>query len=83
MRRSKINVIGRLVEVINSTNPCMIGIKGVVLDETRNMLYVRTERGLKKLPKVACHLRVYLDDGSQIDVDGRSIIGRIDERLKA
>ena len=42
-------LIGLVTEVVDSTNPNMIDIRGKVLDETRNTLIVETESGLEKM----------------------------------
>jgi len=84
MRRNvvSLNIIGRKVEVLNSNNPYLIGLKGRVIDETRNMIYIETEGGLKKVPKSVCLFRFFLDNNSYFDVDGKRLIGTIDRRIK-
>jgi len=43
--------IGMEVEVVESSNPCEIGIKGVVVDETMRTLRIKTDRGVKVVEK--------------------------------
>ena len=44
-------LIGLNIEVIKSKNKANIGIKGKVIDETKNMVIVKSEKGIKKLIK--------------------------------
>lgn len=44
-------LIGLNIEVIKSNNKANIGIKGKVIDETKNMVIVKNEKGIKKLIK--------------------------------
>ncbi|MDD3042076.1 MAG: ribonuclease P protein component 1 [Methanosarcinaceae archaeon] len=37
-------LIGLFVKVVDSTNPSLIGIRGPVIDETKNMLLVETSQ---------------------------------------
>lgn len=42
-------LIGLVTEVVDSTNPDMLDIRGKVVDETRNTLIVETEIGREKM----------------------------------
>ena len=57
--------------------------KGTVVNETKNMLWIRLEDGsIKKLPKEV--LRITLEDwrGLRLSALGRDLIGRPEERVK-
>lgn len=43
--------IGKHAKVTESTNQQMIGIDGVVVDETKTTLAIETKTGVKKVPK--------------------------------
>ena len=46
----EIELIGSIIEVLNSKNKYLIGIKGKVIDETRNIIIIRDEKNqVKKL----------------------------------
>jgi|Deesub1362B_J571_1020462.scaffolds.fasta_scaffold00004_199 ribonuclease P protein subunit POP4 len=75
------NIIGRRIEIINSSNPNLIGLNGLVVDETRNIIMLKTAKdSVKAVPKDVCIFRVYLND-KFIDVDGKTLIGRLERRL--
>ncbi len=46
----EIELIGSIIEVLDSKNKYLIGIKGKVIDETRNIIIVQSEKNqIKKL----------------------------------
>lgn len=73
--------IGLEVEVVDSPNPCEIGIKGKVVDETKNTLKILTEKGLKTVVKKGRVFRVKFA-GKVLDVKGDLINFRPEERIK-
>ncbi len=85
MRNEKnINIhelIGLDVIVVNSTNPLQRGIKGNIVDETRNTIIIETERGRKIIMKKGARFRVKLGDG-YVDITGNEINYRPQERIK-
>lgn len=74
-------LIGLDVEVARSDDKGKSGIKGRVVDETRNMLYVESAGKTRKMPKKECVFRFRVDDG-KVEVDGGSIVGRPEDRIK-
>lgn len=75
-------LIGFKVEVSDSTDPTLKGLKGRVIDETYNMLYVETEKGVRKIIKSTCQFIFTLPDGRRVVVDGSRIVGRPEDRIK-
>ncbi len=76
-------LIGLKAEVVDSTNKSQVGISGVILDETRNMLLIGVPGGKKKwVAKKDVVLRIMLPDGVRVLVEGRALVGRPEERLK-
>lgn len=43
--------IGSNIEIKESKNKSLIGLKGKVIDETKNMFTVETQKGIKKIMK--------------------------------
>ncbi|MCQ6253609.1 ribonuclease P protein component 1 [Methanocaldococcus sp.] len=75
-------LIGLKVTIIDSKNKSMIGIKGKVVDETRNTLIIEKENGKEVIiPKDIATFMFELK-GCKVKVDGRLLIGRPEERLK-
>ncbi|HLD11068.1 MAG TPA: ribonuclease P protein subunit [Candidatus Nanoarchaeia archaeon] len=69
----KDNLIGKKIEVINSNNKDLIGIKGIVLDERRDTIKIEEKMVLKK--------QVVLLIDNTI-VNGCRLVGRPEERIK-
>jgi ribonuclease P protein subunit POP4 len=75
-------LIGLEVKVSRAKNPEIRGVKGRIVDESRNMLVV-AERGNKLLiPKDVATFRFKLDDGTIVDVNGERLVARPENRLK-
>lgn len=72
--------IGLRVEVMESPNPCEVGLKGQVVDETMNTLKIRTDRGMKTVAKMHRIFAVEVD-GVRYRVDGKLIAFRPEERI--
>jgi ribonuclease P protein subunit POP4 len=75
-------LIGLPVKVSDATNPSIKGIRGAVVDETKNTLKIRAARGTVVVPKDATTFRFKLPDGMQVDVVGRRLVARPESRLK-
>lgn len=43
--------IGKKIKITEAKNKSLEGMQGVVTDESKNMLYLKTEKGTKKLIK--------------------------------
>lgn len=70
-------LIGARIKVRKSKNPCVEGMEGTVVDETKHMLIIETREGRKRLAKGQHSFEV-----NGRDVPGRSLEGRPEERIK-
>ncbi len=76
-------LIGLRVEVKQAENPLHIGLKGLVVYETKNMLWIENEKGkIKKIPKKGTKFMFTLPDGKKVLVEGSAILARPEERIK-
>jgi ribonuclease P protein subunit POP4 len=78
----KHELIGLPVEVIESTNKFQIGIKGRVVDETRNLLVIETKNELKKIQKKGSEFIFKIPSGRKVKVEGKKIVARPEDRIK-
>jgi len=78
----KHELIGLGAKVTRSQNPFLIGIEGTIIDETKNTLIILENDEKKIIPKEVVVLRLNLADGTLIEVEGKEIVGRPEDRLK-
>jgi ribonuclease P protein subunit POP4 len=71
------------VEITNSSQHELVGLKGRVVDETKNLLIIQKADGKNvKIPKVSSIFVFTLDDGSKLEILGKKIAFRPEERPK-
>jgi len=70
-------LIGETIAVAGAKNAQLTRIKGIVTDETKNMLVVQTDTGEKKIIKSQVTIEV-----NNKQINGTSLIGRIEARIK-
>ncbi|MBS3158807.1 ribonuclease P protein subunit [Candidatus Woesearchaeota archaeon] len=70
----RLELIGKKAEIVASKNKSYVGIKGIIIDETKNLLNIDGKKVLKAL------VTIKIDD-NQI-LDGNEIVGRSYERIK-
>ena len=75
-------LIGLDVEVIRDSNINNISLRGRVFDETRNTLLIKINEASKRIAKQNAVFRFKLPDGATLDVEGRALIGRPEDRVK-
>jgi len=70
--------IGKNIEIIDSLNKDLIGIKGKIVDETKNMFEIENKKVTKKVQKKICKFR-FLPE--RLVVDGKIINCRPEDRI--
>lgn len=76
-------LVGLRVKVVDSTHEGLIGIEGKVVDETKNTILVEQKDKLVKIvPKGVATFHFNLPDGKIIEIDGKIIIARPEDRIK-
>lgn len=73
--------IGLECKVIASRNKNHLGIKGRIIDETKNLIIIETKKGIKKISKKGAIFRLKLDN-CVVEIHGDDIIARPEDRLK-
>lgn len=72
-------IIGSKIKITSSKNMDAKGISGVVIDDTKNLLIIKTEKGEKK--KLIKDQHTFEIEGHD-EIDGSIIKGRCEERIK-
>ena len=75
-------LIGLEVKVVSSTNSQLKGLKGTVIDETRNMIKIETSKGEKSLAKQDCVFSFHIPSGEWVKVQGSLLVSRPEDRIK-
>ena len=75
-------LIGLMARVVMSSHPPLVGVEGRIIDETKNLLVLRTKRGDKKIPKSTSVFLITSPDGNEVKIDGIKIIGRPEDRIR-
>ena len=76
MRSYKGELIGSEIEVVSSKNKTLIGLKGKVIDETKNTITIKN-KGIKKLLK--SHITIKIDGKV---FEGKILQKRPEDRIK-
>ena len=76
-------LIGLSVKVVRATNSSTRAIRGIVVDETKNMLSIDTKERRVRIPKNIATFRFNLPSGIRVDIDGARLVARPENRLKA
>jgi ribonuclease P protein subunit POP4 len=79
---SRHELIGLLVAVESDCCAAYAGITGQVVDETKNLLVVSDGRRRRRIPKGAAAFRFTLHDHSTCLLEGKTILGRPEDRVK-
>jgi len=76
-------LIGLSVKITASSNPDLIGIKGKVVDETRNTLKIENLNGDEVLiPKKVATFNFTLNSGDIVEIEGKILVARPEDRIK-
>ena len=74
--------IGLETTVVKSSNPDVVGLSGKVVDETRNTLTILQDNTEKVIVKDTSVFDFVLPDKTVVEIDGKVIMGRPEDRLK-
>lgn len=74
--------IGSDLKIIGSRNPEYVGLSGKVVDETKNTFTILHNGARKKIIKEVCLFHFRFSDGTIVEVDGKLLVGRPEDRLK-
>ena len=74
--------IGLKSTVVKSLNNDSVGINGKIIDETRNTFTILQNNRKKVVVKDISIFNFMMPDGTIIEIDGKTIIGRPEDRIK-
>jgi ribonuclease P protein subunit POP4 len=74
-------LIGLDVSVVEASNPLHRGIAGLIVDETRNTLLIRTPAGDRRIQKQYSRFRIILPDRTLVIIDGSALVSAPERRI--
>ena len=74
--------IGKHAEIRKNASPSNTSISGIVVDETRNTFTVLNKGRRKSIIKESALFSFELPDHAIVEIDGRLLVGRPEDRLK-
>jgi len=74
--------IGLETTVARSSNPSCVGIKGTVINETRNTFVIMQNKERKIIVKDQSVFHFTLPDATIVEIEGTMLVGKPWERLK-
>ncbi|WP_457554843.1 ribonuclease P protein component 1 [Candidatus Pyrohabitans sp.] len=77
----KHELIGLECEVVAASDPTLVGLRGVVVDESRNMLTLEVKGRRKCVPKSIARFRFRVGR-HVLEVEGKAIVARPEDRIK-
>ena len=78
---TKYELIGSYAEIVDSTNTSNIGIKGKIIDETKNTIIIKQKDKQKRLFKKNITLMIKIKD-KKYKIKGELLAKRPKDRLK-
>lgn len=75
-------LIGLEVKIKESTDPTLKNLKGRVIDETYNTFKIEVGKKEKIIPKKDCIFIFILPNKTKVQVDGKLLVGRPEDRIK-
>jgi ribonuclease P protein subunit POP4 len=75
----KHELIGLSIVIRRATDPSLVGLRGRVVDETRNTILVETAKGEKRVPKKGAEFAFGSDE---VRLEGDDLLFRPEDRIK-
>ena len=74
--------IGTNSEISNSRHKAYVGIKGEIIDETKNTFTLIQNGKAKSVIKEQAVFNFKFSDGTIVEINGKLLVGRPEDRLK-
>ncbi|MBW6451819.1 MAG: ribonuclease P protein subunit [DPANN group archaeon] len=75
-------LIGLEIKIIKSTNNMILNIKGKIIDETKKTITIQTDTQRIIIIKENCVFEIITRDNNKIEINGKLLYGRPEERIK-
>ena len=75
-------MIGAQVDIVDSKNKTLTGLKGIILDETRNTIKIKSGNKVRKIIKGQINSMLLTKNNITSKLNGMSTIGRQEDKIK-
>jgi ribonuclease P protein subunit POP4 len=79
---TKHELVGLQAHVVASNDPNQECKRGIIVGESKQMLYLKTSNNEKKIPKGICTFELTLPEGVTVRVKGSLLQERPEDRMK-
>ena len=77
---AKHELIGLEIEIVESKNSALVGLKGKITDETKNTITIEDSK-TRKIMKSQIIMKTRIGN-KEYQIDGRILVGRPEDRIK-
>ncbi|MET1100889.1 MAG: ribonuclease P protein subunit [Pyrodictiaceae archaeon] len=79
-----LNIIGLECKVVLHSDPSLVGVEGVIIDETKNTIRVldKSSRRVKTILKKDGLFLIKLPSGREVYISGEELVGTLPERVR-
>ncbi len=74
-------LIGLDILVSGAANPKQRGLYGRIIDETKNLLVIETQNGVRRIPKMHSTFQVRLPGRELVEIDGSVMVLAPERRI--
>ena len=74
-------LVGLKIKILSSTQNNMNDLLGNIIFETKNMLMIRTSKGIKNIPKLTIKKCAVYFPSNACFISGNNMIGRPEDRI--
>jgi len=74
--------IGTTAQITHSNHSGYLGLNGQVIGETKNIFTLASKGKAKSIIKNSAVFHFTFNDGTNVEIDGKILIGRPEDRLK-
>ncbi len=80
-------LIGLEVQIVDSTDSYLIGLRGIIVDETKKTFLIQTNSSFKGkreklIQKDISVFQFKVPDGTIVEIDGKILLNRPEDRIK-
>ncbi|MCQ2737398.1 MAG: ribonuclease P protein component 1 [archaeon] len=80
-------LIGLEVQIVDSTDSYLIGLRGIIVDETKKTFLIQTNSSFngkreKLIQKDISVFQFKVPDGTIVEIDGKILLNRPEDRIK-